>query len=246
MLKFQKWVDRKVELTRAGLYPLIADVKALIAYPTPSLRSIIEQRFAALFAMSGEDALNKAVQRIWLSIEEIFTEKTSGLDRIMQDNLAADIYRSSSSNLRDFICLLAHTKLNLRILEVGAGTGGTTQTFLPLLANISSAPSYKLYTFTDISDGFFQKAKQNFAYAPNMQFKVFVISVDPLEQGFEAESYDLILASNVVHATPSIHDSLANLRTLLKADGHLVLTEISTTLSALDYIFGTLPGWWLG
>ena len=106
---------------------------------------------------------------------------------------------------------------------------------------------YSLYTFTDISDGFFPTAKQRFFYAPNMEFKVFDISQDPFKQGVKAETYDLILAANVVHATPILFDTLRHLRSLLRVTGHLVLTELTTTITNVwNYAFGTLPGWWLG
>ena len=106
---------------------------------------------------------------------------------------------------------------------------------------------YKLYTFTDVSDGFFPQAKQRFSHAPNMEYKILDVSKDPLKQGFEPETYDLILATNVVHATPYLHETLLNLRLLLKGSGSLVvLTEIITTLSVFSFVFGNLPGWWLG
>lgn len=75
---------------------------------------------------------------------------------------------------------------------------------------------------------------------------MFDLSKAPSEQDFQPNSYDLILAANVVHVTPSIYGSLQNLRWLLKENGRLVLTELATELSALSFIFGTLPGWWLG
>jgi SAM-dependent methyltransferase len=115
-------------------------------------------------------------------------------------------------------------------LEVGAGTGGTTQTFLKDLVDAEGHPTYSLYTFTDISDGFFPMAKQRFSYAPNMEFKVFDISKEPFKQGFEAKTYDLILAANVVHATPVLLDTLRHLRLLLSPTGRLVLTELTTTI----------------
>jgi hypothetical protein len=44
-----------------------------------------------------------------------------------------------------------------------------------------------------------------------MEFRVFDISQDPFELGFVPGSYDLILAANVVHATPNLTQTLQNL-----------------------------------
>ena len=103
-----------------------------------------------------------------------------------------------------------------------------------------------LHLVTDISAGFFAQAKERFAYAPNMEYKVFDISADPFEQGFEAQSYDLILAPNVVHATPNLNTTLKNLQPLLKPHGHLVLSEVCAVARAPGYVFGNFSGWWLG
>lgn len=79
-----------------------------------------------------------------------------------------------------------------------------------------------------------------------MDFQVFDISKNAVVQGFAAASYDLILAPNVVHATPCLKETLENLKLLLKPDGMLLLTEISTVKRAPNYIFGNFSGWWLG
>ncbi len=41
-----------------------------------------------------------------------------------------------------------------------------------------------------------------------------MLTRDPSSQGFEPGSYDLILATNVIHATPNLRRSLSNIRTL--------------------------------
>ncbi|PYI25531.1 hypothetical protein BP00DRAFT_358236 [Aspergillus indologenus CBS 114.80] len=50
----------------------------------------------------------------------------------------------------------------LRILEIGAGTGGATG---PILRALSQANRYlcSSYTFTDVSTGFFHNAEKRFA-----------------------------------------------------------------------------------
>jgi NADPH:quinone reductase-like Zn-dependent oxidoreductase len=79
-----------------------------------------------------------------------------------------------------------------------------------------------------------------------MDYKRFDIEVDPLEQGFTAESYDLVVASYCIHATRSLQDTLTNIRKVLKPGGTLMLIEATTNPTDIQLIFGTLPGWWLG
>lgn len=85
----------------------------------------------------------------------------------------------------------------MRVLEIGAGTGGTTTNLLSGLQSEFGERLYSKYSYTDISSGFFVGAKERFKDHPNIEFSVLDISKDPLEQGFEEESYDLILAANV-------------------------------------------------
>lgn len=146
---------------------------------------------------------------------------------------------------------LAHTRPTLRILEVGAGTGGTTETVLGALTDVVHGVSlYATYTFTDISAGFLPAAKVRFAKAStHMDFKVFDITRDPREQGFQARGqdlYDLIIANNVIHATPNLGQTLGHLRLLLKPNGMLAMTELCGSSYATNYLFGIFSGWWLG
>lgn len=97
---------------------------------------------------------------------------------------------------------LGHNKPTLRVLEIGAGTGGTTSNLLSGLQSEFGERLYSKYSYTDISAGFFVAAKERFKDHPNIEFSVLDISKDPLEQGFEEESYDLILAANVGLSLP--------------------------------------------
>jgi len=139
----------------------------------------------------------------------------------------------------------------MKILEVGAGTGGATRPILETLArqggNESGTCRFGSYDFIDISPSVFEKAKETFHYAiGRMNFKVLNIEIDPVQQGFESEQYDMIVAANVFHATKSIDKSLQHVRKLLKPGGKLILYEITNaTLMQTGFGFGLLPGWWL-
>ncbi|WP_426639635.1 methyltransferase, partial [Escherichia coli] len=59
-------------------------------------------------------------------------------------------------------------------------------------------------------------------------------------QGFQAQSYDLIVAANVIHATRHIGRTLDNLRPLLKPGGRLLMREITQPMRLFDFVFGPL------
>ncbi|MBI4589538.1 MAG: SDR family NAD(P)-dependent oxidoreductase, partial [Candidatus Rokubacteria bacterium] len=70
------------------------------------------------------------------------------------------------------------------------------------------------------------------------------IEQDPLEQGYEPHSFDLILASDVLHATASLRDTLGRCLRLLSSEGLLILVEGERELPSNDLVFGLLEGWW--
>ena len=65
-------------------------------------------------------------------------------------------------------------------------------------------------------------------------------------QGFEGNSYDLVVACNVLHATPSLQETLTNVRNLMRPEGRLLLQEIYPTTKWINFVMGVIPGWWLG
>lgn len=104
------------------------------------------------------------------------------------------------------------------------------------------------YTYTDISVGFFTKAAEVFkVYSDKITFKVLDVEKAPAAQGYEPYSHDIIVASNVLHATGSLQKTLDHTRQLLKPGGYLMLLEITNNDPIrFSTMMGGLPGWWLG
>ena len=246
LYKFRDWLTMEIHRAEQGTYPLLKDSAHFVKLPHSRRREMIQERLERLSTMSDKRPVSEGLMRICDNAEDIFTGKADTLDILMREDLLTNIYNVVSFGHSEFVRMLSHAKPYLRILEVGAGTGGTTELILRDLVDTGGHPAYSTYTFTDISAGFFPQAKERFSYASNIDYKVFDISQPPQEQGFEAASFDLILAPNVVHATPCLFDTLSNLQLLLRPDGHLVLTELSAVVRAPNYIFGHFSGWWLG
>ena len=127
----------------------------------------------------------------------------------------------------------------VRLLELGAGTGGTTSYILPHLP-----PDQSEYVFTDIGTLFTVKAQEKFRDYPFVTYQTLDIEQDPTAQGFIAYQYDIIIAANVLHATTSLPQTLSHVRQLLAPGGILVLLEATTRQGWVDLIFGLLEGWW--
>lgn len=80
-----------------------------------------------------------------------------------------------------------------------------------------------------------------------MTFNTLDIERDIEQQGYQPHSYDVVVASFVVHATRNLHKTLTNIRRLLKPGGYLLLLEVTNlNLARINFVFGSLPGWWLG
>ncbi len=128
---------------------------------------------------------------------------------------------------------------SLRVLEVGAGTGSLTKAVLPVLPSDQTD-----YLFTDVGPAFLSKAKLRFAESPFIQYTTLDIERDPVEQGIANGSVDFILATNVLHATADLKNTLGNLKSCLAPGGMLMFQEVVRRRAAWDNVFGLLEGWW--
>ncbi len=128
----------------------------------------------------------------------------------------------------------------LRIIEVGAGTGSGTASVLPQL------PEGRFeYVYTDISAGFFSEAEARFGTAGGaITYAPLDIEKSPAEQGLDLHRYDLVIASNVLHDTISLDETLSNCLSLLAPSGQLVAIEALVGMGWQDVTFGALEGWW--
>ena len=160
--------------------------------------------------------------------------------------------RRSCEQAAVVVDLLAHQNPSFRVLEIGAGTGGATMPILETLAGSSASdmPRFVSYDFTDVSPGFFgpfqtKMAEKGWEDLP-ITYRKLDIETDPVDQGFVAGTYDLIVASNVLHATKDLERTMRNTRHLLRPGGTLVLVELMRKpYGGVGDLFGIFPGWWV-
>ena len=127
----------------------------------------------------------------------------------------------------------------LRILEIGGGTAGLASQVLPLLER-----GVHSYVFSDVSAGFFPAARQKLAAFPEVDFKILDLEKSALGQEFEAGSFDIIVGTNVVHATSDVQVTLRNINELLAPGGSLLFVEVATPHLWINAVFGLTSGWW--
>lgn len=196
--KFKTWLAAHVHQAEAEGYEAVDDASSLFALSSEERLSLI-QTTAREVEASDAAAVGNAILRIFENAEGIFTGEADALDLLMQDDILRKIYDLVVEfwDFTGFLGLLSHRKPNLRVLEIGAGTGATTALVLDGLVSASGERMFYSYTYTDISAGFFVQAKERFKNVQSMEYSVLDISQDPADQGFELGSYDLIVATNV-------------------------------------------------
>ena len=212
-----------------------------------------EQR-AAICARVSQLSCGTLLCPVGQNLSRILRGQINPLSVLVEDDRLERFYRTYEPldqcyrQAAIYIGLLGNKNPHLNMLEIGAGTGGAT---LPILEGLSSTgtgpPKFANYDFTDISPAFFDNAKKKLAkWSQSLKFKSLDIESDPLQQGYELGSYDVIVAANIVHATSRIESTMKRIRSLLKPGGTLVLIEITVETIAITLAFGILPGWWSG
>lgn len=169
------------------------------------------------------------------------------VEGLYKNNLVADYFNEGVAKLvEEFVKarLAQDGEARIRILEIGAGTGGTSAGVFARLEPYQSHIAE--YCYTDLSPAFLRYAQQNYGpCAPYLVTRILDIERPISVQSLESGSYDLVIASNVLHATRNIRRCLHNAKAALCRQGLLVLNEGIEWALKLHITFGLLEGWWL-
>jgi acyl transferase domain-containing protein len=131
----------------------------------------------------------------------------------------------------------------LRILEVGAGRGYLTWEVAEALRGLPGVE----YHFTDLGRSFVLSGRRQAAAAglDFLRFGVLDVGADPAAQGYPASGFDLVLAFNVLHATPDLRRTTDVVHELLAPGGQLLLLEAARHRPWSMLTAGLYEGWWL-
>jgi acyl transferase domain-containing protein/SAM-dependent methyltransferase len=183
-------------------------------------------------------------------LADVITGKESPLNTLFpggSDDLAEEIYHKAALSryfnaiagaVAEQFAYATPRDRPLQVLEVGAGTGGTTASVLPRLPAARAR-----YTFTDVSDFFLEKAAQRFRQFGFVRYGLLDLERSPQSQGLSSHHYDIVVAANVLHATRDLGQTIDFVRDLLAPDGLLILYEVTDPPSYFDVSIAIIGGW---
>jgi NADPH:quinone reductase-like Zn-dependent oxidoreductase/SAM-dependent methyltransferase len=207
---------------------------------------------AACHRIASSNAQGYAYVRTGQNLLSILRGEQDALQFLYSQNMMSNFYQEFNSNRAGldqwavYLRILADKNPGMKILEIGAGTGGSTARVLQTLYPTgASQPLYRSYDYTDISPAFFDNAAQMYKRYPGLKFRTLNIEDDASINKFELGSYDLIVAGSVLHATRFIDHTMQNVRKLLKSRGKLMIYEpVRPDIIRSSFIGGLLEGWW--
>lgn len=106
----------------------------------------------------------------------------------------------------------------IKILEVGAGTGATTQWVLKALGESNFE-----YCFTDISKYFFAAAKEKFGEKVTIQ--ELNLNEDFKEQGIYPNTFDIVIGAYVLNNVKDVKETIEKLKDVIRPEGYLLFSE---------------------
>jgi acyl transferase domain-containing protein/acetyl esterase/lipase/acyl carrier protein len=205
-------------------FPAYRNETKLIGLTGPRLAECLSGKVDSVSVMFGSSASLKIMEDYYGS---------SPISSTLTDQLAEFLTGLVSSS---------NSRRSVRILEAGGGTGGTTRWLAKALDAASIATEY---TFTDISPSLVKKARSRFQPKyPWMAFTTFNLE-EAIPPPFRGQ-FDIVVATNTVHATTDRTASVRRMReALTPAGGLVVLAELTCHIDWCDICFGLLDGWWL-
>ncbi|PTB78765.1 polyketide synthase [Trichoderma longibrachiatum ATCC 18648] len=174
---------------------------------------------------SPSEALAAYCQRALDSSTQQPRKSYNSFSRAAED----ESFKRCYAQLAEYLKLVQYKVPNLRILEVGGGAGALASVLLEVLygERRDYATTKGSYVFTDASDVSISGAKEALkAFEAVVEYKTLAPEQSPAQQGFDLHSFDVIVASNAIHAALSLEHNLGNFQSLLKPGGQIAFAEL--------------------
>lgn len=252
--KYQQFVDFLYDLLENEAHLIdIVDSK-IIRTTIPAPKTTAQSLFQSLVHSAPDHVYDHELTYLaGTKLADCLTGKIDPLQLIFGSpegrHIVSNMYGKSPINLawvkqmeeflKNLLSQLSAGNDEFHILEMGAGTGGTTAILLPLLASLDVQVRY---TVTELSPSLVAAARKRFKEYPFVDFRVLDIEKEPKDL---LHSQHIVVATNCVHATHNLTNSTRNIHQLLRPDGFLMMLEMTQTLPWIDLVFGLLEGWWL-
>ena len=259
---YEPWLAESLRVLQAQGY-VLSDKEMLTAVaPAPNLAQLWgdwENRKAEWEVDPERSAQMRLVDATLRALPAVLTGKQAATEVLFPNSsmaLVEGIYKRN--RVADYFntvlveSLIAYVKARiaadpdtrLRLFEIGAGTGGTSALLFEQLAPY--AAHIDEYCYTDLSKAFLMHAEEHYAsQALYLKTQLFDVTAPLAAQKIEPQTYDLVIAANVLHATPDIRRTLRNAKALLKGHGLLLINEMASNSLFAHLTFGLLEGWWM-
>ncbi|KAH7303835.1 BcPKS16, polyketide synthase [Stachybotrys elegans] len=162
----------------------------------------------------------------------------------------ADFYTNSPllATATDFLVDVVCRSVNLcegrtvRIIEIGAGFGGTTTR---LMEEMRLRRIKVEYCFTDISPTLVSRASRLFGSQGTVSTTFHTLDIENPPPENLRNRFDLCISTNCLHATRDRVNAIVNIKDLLNPQGFVILSEGAELIDWHEIIWGLLEGWWL-
>lgn len=181
--------------------PAFGDYLRLNAARLPALMRD-EQQAALLLFPEGRTELADAIYRDTITARYLNTAVAEAVRRICQDG-----------------------RSRLRVAEVGAGTGATTELVARMLQSQADAGLDLDYLFTDVSQFFLGPARERFGRYPWMRFGVVDIDTSLAAQGLAPGGTDVLIAAGMLNNARDTDATVRDLMKTLAPGGWMLITE---------------------
>ncbi|KAJ4149981.1 hypothetical protein LMH87_010752 [Akanthomyces muscarius] len=234
--KVVPWFNHVIGSVRAGTHPLCASD---VLYDTiGNVRSKLST--SSFIAYAIDVVGDKMIPLLCgeTTISEVLQQEDDFMHCFSRELANPSILKQMASVANQIKFRYPH----MRVLEIGAGSASAAAAILDGIGE-----SYYSYTYTDSSPEGFDEVRKVFAdHSDRFIGRILDMTANSLEQGFTELSYELVVATNLLHPSASLREILARLRSLLKPGGYLLLAAcINVDALGASFISPSFETGWL-
>ncbi|KAL9113103.1 MAG: hypothetical protein Q9227_002715 [Pyrenula ochraceoflavens] len=231
-LKYLDWVSQQLNSATA------AGSKSLNEYTWKD-----DTEFLARFSESAIDGqLVCDVGQKLLENQGNTTARNERRDLLDSYYASAPNVMACNTMIAKWVELSGHKVPYQRILEIGSGNANLTHQVLQATGGRNhTTPLFNKYVVSDKDSSRLPAIKERLQdWEEHLQYKLLDIEQDPLDQEFEAESFNLILAGHTFNSVNDVEATLKHCHQLLKPGGKLVIGDFSNPSSHMQFVLGAL------
>lgn len=167
------------------------------------------------------------------NLEELFKSEVSPLELLFphgDTNVAVDTYQNTltSKTLNKIASECASNLVQqcsnkdevFKILEIGAGVGGTSDSVIEKLTGQNIE-----YYYTDVSAFFLNNAKKRYEGRENIKYGLFDINKGINQEIVKDKKFDLIICANVLHNAKNVPEILRLMKSLSVDNGASIILD---------------------